>query len=111
MLPFEREVVDSLMSPALEPDERAAVLDYVDGALRAMPEHLRAGVVAESLLFDVYVRAGRALGRRGALADQVERWQNSPLDVIRQWVRLLHSLVLFAEHELAPAHAGLEAAR
>ena len=77
-----------------------------------MPEHLRAGVVAESILFDAYVRAGRALGRRRrALADQVEHWQNSPLDVIRQCVRLLHSLVLFAEHELAPAHAGLEAAR
>ena len=111
MLPFEREVVGSLMSPALEPDERAAVLDYVDGALRAMPEHLRAGVLAESLLFDAYVRAGRVLGRRGPLADRVERWQSSPVDVIRQWVRLLHSLVLFAEHELAPERAGLEASR
>ena len=109
MLPFEREVVGSLMSPALDEDERAAVADYVDGALRAMPEHLRAGVVAESLLFGAWVRAGRALGRRGTLADQVTRWQRSPVDVIRQWVRLLHSLVLFAEHELAPERAGLEA--
>jgi hypothetical protein len=110
MLPFEREVVGSLMSPALEPAERAAVLDYVDGALRAMPEHLRAGVVAESILFDATVRVGRALGRGGSLAEQVDRWQHSPVDVIRQWVRLLHSLVLFAEHELAPGHAGVGAA-
>ena len=109
MLRFEREVVGSLMSPALEADERAAVEAYVDGALRAMPEHLRAGVLAESLLFEAYVRAGRAFGRGGTIADHVERWKNSPLDVIRQWVRLLHSLVLFAEHELAPERAGVGA--
>ena len=33
----------------------------------------------------------------------VERWKASRFDPVRQYVRLLHSLVLFAEHELTPA--------
>jgi hypothetical protein len=31
------------------------------------------------------------------------RWKHSSIDPIRQYVRLLESLVLFAENELAPS--------
>lgn len=99
VLRFERQVVASLVTTP-DPGRRAAVEAYVDGALRAMPEHLRAGVVAESLLLGTWDRARRR-GSPGAVdLDPLER---SRIDVVRQYVRLLRSLVLFAENELAPA--------
>jgi hypothetical protein len=78
---------------------------YVDDSLRAMPEHLRAGMAAESILFGAWPRVQGALGRydRGSMNARVERWKASRFDPVRQYVRLLHSLVLFAEHELTPA--------
>jgi hypothetical protein len=33
---------------------------------------------------------------------RVARWKASRFDPVRQYVRLLQSLVLFAEHELTP---------
>ena len=107
MLWFEREVVATLVSPSLDNPQRSAVEAYVDESLRAMPEHLRAGVAAESLLFGAWPRVLRALGRldRHALDAKVEHWKASRFDLIRQYVRLLQSLVLFAEHELTPGAA------
>jgi hypothetical protein len=101
---FERQVVGALMSPTLDDAARAAVESYVDETLRSMPEHLRAGVVAESLLFGVRPRLEFALGRAAdaGVRSRVERWKTSRIDVVRQYVRLLQSLVLFAENELAP---------
>ena len=104
MLDFERRVVASLISSA-DPARRAAVEEFVDGSLRAMPEHLRAGVVAESIVLGAYARV-RAGGRApGAVetAAVVRRFDGSRLAPVRQYVRLLRSLVLFAEHELATA--------
>lgn len=107
MLWFEREVVATLVSPALDDQKRSAVATYVDESLRAMPEHLRAGVAAESLVFGAWPRLQGLLGRhdRATLAARLERWKASRIDVIRQYVRLLQSLVLFAEHELTPDKA------
>jgi hypothetical protein len=104
MLWFEREVVATLVSPTLDDRERSAVESYVDASLRAMPEHLRAGVAAESLAFGAWPRVQQLLGRldRAALDAKVERWKASRVDVIRQYVRLLQSLVVFAEYELTP---------
>ena len=92
------------MGPSLPPDARAEVMSYVDQTLRAMPEHLRAGVAAESILFGAGPWLAHALGRSGtaAVTRRVERWTTSRFDPLRQYVRLLHSLVLFAEHELVP---------
>ena len=102
MLRFEREVVRSLVT---SPDARlrSEVESYVDGCLRAMPEYLRAGVTAESVVLGAWagVRGRRTDGLRGQLDD----WDVSPIGVVRQYVRLLRSLVLFAECELAPAAA------
>ncbi|HSO95259.1 MAG TPA: hypothetical protein VLV81_04390 [Acidimicrobiia bacterium] len=104
MLWFERQIVATLMSPTTDDRWRPEVEAYVDGALRSMPEYLRAGVGAESLAFGAWPRLQRALGRLdpAALGQQVERWKTSRFDPVRQYVRLLQSLVLFAENELIP---------
>jgi hypothetical protein len=98
------------MDPHLDGPTRAAVEAYVDGTLRGMPEVLRAGVAAESLVFGAPARVARIFGRfdARALERQVEGWKTSRIDPIRQYVRLIQSLVLFAENELAPpvAHAS-----
>jgi hypothetical protein len=95
MLRFERHVVDALTETA-EPGERAAIASFVDGTLKAMPEHLRAGVVAESLGLGLW-----AMLRRTGAAQLVESLRESPIGLLRQYERLLGSLVLFAENELA----------
>jgi hypothetical protein len=104
---FERQVVRTLVSPALDEMTRVAVESYVDETLRSMPEHLRIGVAAESLLFGAVPRAQHVLRRLdGArLRERVVRWKSSPIDPVRQYVRLLQSLVLFAENELSPVPA------
>jgi hypothetical protein len=104
---FERQVVGALMSSTLDDRARIAVESYVDETLRSMPEHLRAGVLAESLLFGARPRLAHALGRadNAGLRARIDRWSTSRIDFVRQYVRLLHSLVLFAENELAPGAA------
>ena len=101
---LEREVVASLVSPNLGDEQRSAVERYVDDSLQSMPEHLRVGVAAESLLFGAWSRLQDALGRydRRSMDARVNRWKASRFDPVRQYVRLIQSLVLFAEHELAP---------
>ena len=110
MLWFEREVVGALTE---SPDQplRSSVESFVDGSLRDMPEHLRAGVAAESVLLGTYVAALRRAGRlpegdARALAAQLDRWEVSRIGVLRQYVRMMKSLVYFAENELAPAGAA-----
>ena len=107
MLWFERQVVGALMSSTLDDHARVAVEAYVNDTLASMPEHLRAGVLAESLLFGARPRLAHTLGRDDAarLRARIERWRTSRIDFVRQYVRLLHSLVLFGENELAPSAA------
>ena len=95
MLWFERHVVAALTETS-DPGQRAAIASFVDGTLAAMPEHLRAGVAAESLAFGAWTRLRR--GRPEAVVASLRR---SPVGLLRQYERLLGSLVLFAEHELA----------
>jgi hypothetical protein len=101
---FERQVVGALMSPTLDAGARSAVESYVATTLHSMPEHLRAGVAAESIVLGSWSwledRVGRLDDRR--LRKRVARWKSSSLDPVRQYFRLLHSLVVFAENELAP---------
>ena len=77
---------------------------YVDRSLRVMPEHLRLGVAAESLVLGAWPRLQHAVGRfdRGSLHGRIAGWKSSKIDPLRQYVRLLESLVLFAENELVP---------
>jgi hypothetical protein len=101
---FERQVVGALMSPHLDATARAAVESYVSETLHSMPEHLRLGVIAESIAlgFPSWIenRTGRLDPDR--VRTRVARWKASSIDPIRQYVRLLQSLVLFAENELLP---------
>ena len=104
MLWFERHVVGALVNPALDARQRAEVESYVDRSLHAMPEFLRAGVAAETIAFGALPRLQHAFGRLDdrRVHTRVARWKNSKLDPVRQYVRLLESLVIFAENELAP---------
>jgi hypothetical protein len=104
MLWLERRVVAQLISPTVSPAERPAIEDYVGGALQAMPDHLRAGVALESIAFGALVRLEDKLGgpSPGRLDRHLERWNASRISVVRQYVRMFRSLVLFAENELVP---------
>ena len=94
MLGFERKVVEAL-STTSDPQARAAVMAWVDGSLRAMPELLRAGVAVGSVALGAWATVTGAKGER--LIDALE---GSRLPPVRQHVRLLRSLVLFGDLEL-----------
>jgi hypothetical protein len=99
MLWFERQVVTTLTA-SLDEGLRAEIEAYVAETLRAMPEHLRAGMAAESLALGVWARLRGAGAGRSVPGASLDRLETSRLDPVRQYVRLLRSLVLFAEHEL-----------
>ncbi|MEN3272113.1 MAG: hypothetical protein V7636_874 [Actinomycetota bacterium] len=94
MLGFERRMVAALTTT---PDVavRAGVEGWVDDTLRDMPEHLRLGVVAQSVALGLWARV-----RGTDDASLVGSFERSPLWPVRAYVRLLRSLVLYAEHEL-----------
>jgi hypothetical protein len=103
MLWFEREVVAALVGSD-DPAVRSSVEAFVDGSLRDKPEHLRLGVAGESILLGGVAAALRALGRldgEGALRARLESWESGRIGVVRQYVRAMKSLVIFAENELA----------
>ncbi len=102
MLWLERQVVATL-SETVDPDRRAAVADYVDGVLRAMPEHLRLGVAGESVVLGAGAWIADRLGSSRSFGSRIEGWERSRIGPIRQYVRLLSSLVIFSSEELAPA--------
>ena len=110
MLWFERDAVGALIESS-DPRVASEVEAFVDGSLRDMPEHLRAGVIGESLLLGAYAAGLRAVGRLpaddpAALAELLDGWESSRIGVLRQYVRLLKSLVVFAENELTAGAAA-----
>jgi hypothetical protein len=111
MLWFEREVVGALDT---NPDQavRSSVEAFVDGSLRDMPEPIRVGVAAESILLGAYAKVQRARGRldERELAERLDAWERSPIGPLRNYVRMMKSLVLFAENEFAPADGKSERA-
>jgi hypothetical protein len=92
---FERQVVERLVTT---PDTRRRrdIESFVDGALHAMPEHLRASIAAASMVLGGWARVARPDKAR-----LVQSLDTSPIAPIRQYVRVFRSLVLFAEHEIA----------
>lgn len=96
MLKFERLVVGDLTTVA-DPELRSRVAAWVDGTLGDMPDGLRLGVAAESLLFSVWRAVRRPADVNGLLG-----WlDRSPVSLLRSYPRLFRSLVLFGELELA----------
>jgi hypothetical protein len=105
MLRFEREVVGALVGSD-DPAVRSSVEAFVDGSLRDKPEHLRLGVAGESVLLGTYVALHRALGRLAgdeSLRALLRSWETGRIGVVRQYVRAMKALVIFAENELASA--------
>ena len=100
MLSFRRRVVAALLT-RVEPERRTAAQAYVDGALAVMPEHLKLGVAADSVLLSVWAHAAHPFGTLTdeALLDLVDGWERSRIAPVRQYARLLGSLVIFAQNE------------
>lgn len=94
MLRFERHVVDRLVTTP-DPRRRNDITTFVEGSLRAMPEHLRVSIGAASVVLALW-----ALVFRPDDARIVRSLDHSPIPQIRQYARLFRSLVLFAEQEL-----------
>jgi hypothetical protein len=101
MLPYERRVVDALLSSD-DPARRTAVADHVGATLAAMPEHLRAGLVGETVLLTTWSAAKRR-GRPLAPAHELAWLEGHPIGLVQQWFRALRSLVLLAELEMLDA--------
>jgi hypothetical protein len=102
MLWFERQVVTTLTAD-IDEQHRPQVVAWVDAALAAMPEYLRVGVGTESLVLGAWPRLRSALGRfdQRDLQRYLGRIERNPIDPVRQYARLLSSLVLLAREELA----------
>ena len=100
MLWLERRVVAALAGPD---DQRTggAITEFVDTSLAAMPQHLRLGVVGESIGLGAYVvlRYGSNPSDHQIEA-AIAQWERHPIGVVRQYARLLSSLVIFAQQEL-----------
>ena len=94
MLWFERHVVEALVTTD-DVRRRRDIVAYVDGSIRAMPEHLRFAIGSASVLL-----GGAARVLRPDPARVVRLLDKSPIAPMRQYVRLFRSLVLFAENEL-----------
>lgn len=94
MLAFERQLVAALTT-ATDPEVRAGVERFVDGSLGDMPEFLRLGVTGESVVLGLLATVARREPRT-----VVQLLDRSPVALLRQYVRLFRSLVLFAELEL-----------
>jgi hypothetical protein len=107
MLWFEREVVGALVTTG-DGGVRSSVEAFVDGALRDMPEVLRAGVAGESVLLGAVAKVMAARGRLDAegINGLLDRLDGVPLPLLGQYPRLMRSLVLMAENELTAAKAS-----
>lgn len=103
MLWLERRVVTALAGPD---DDRTggAISEFVDTSFAAMPQHLRLGVVGESIMLGTYVRLRHGFDpNRAAILASIDQWEHNPIGVIRQYARLLSSLVIFAQQETIDA--------
>jgi len=93
-------MVGALTVPS-DPALRAGVERWVDDTLADMPEHLRFGVLAQSIVLGLWAKVRGTDDDAALLAS----FETSPLWPVRQYVRLLKGLVIFAEQELAEAAA------
>lgn len=97
---FTNRILDALMAP-LEPTQRGTTEAFIAGSLGDLPQHLKFGIAVDSILLETYTRAtnGGRIPDADTLRAVVARWESNPLTPIRQYARLLSSLVLFADQE------------
>jgi len=98
MLPLERTVVTAMLTTT-DPTQQREVVEFVGSRLTAMPAHLRAGMAGISVALATWSGARRLIGAGRSPSDVVSWLDDHPLGLVRQWVRALRSLVLFAEQE------------
>ena len=101
MVWLERRIVAALAGSD-DDASSGAITDFVDSSFRAMPAHLRFGVLVESVGLGAYVWL-RYLGNptAGQIRAALAGFERSPIGVIRQYPQLLASLVIFAQYERA----------
>jgi hypothetical protein len=92
VLGFERRVVGALTGDVASPD-RARIEAWVEVSLDDLPDVVRLGVRAQSIVLGLWYRTR---------PDEVlvARLQESPLWPVRGYLRAIRSLVLMARHEL-----------
>ena len=98
VLGFERRIVAALVDGA-DAGVREAVERWVDASLDDLPDHVRLGIRAQSIVLGAWYR-NRPDDALPALL------QASPLWPVRQYLRAIRSLVLMAQHELVPARVA-----
>lgn len=103
MLWLERRVVSALAGPD---DARTGggVSEFVETSLAAMPQHLRLGVAVESIGLGLLTRLRFGSDPSDeSIQRSIALWERAPIGVVRQYPRLMNSLVLFARYELPDA--------
>jgi len=106
MLWLERRAVTAIAG-ADDVRTRGAISEFVDSSLAAMPQHLRLGVAVESVGLGAWMRLRhRPDPAPEAVRRSLAGWEHSPVGVVRQYPRLLSSLVVFAQQELAESGPG-----
>lgn len=102
MLAYERRVVAALLDHT-GGTRTTQVTDYVDGALGAMPEVLRAGIAGLSLGLGTWSSIRRIVVGPRDPASEVAWLETHPVGLVRQWLRAIRSLVIFAHEETLEA--------
>ncbi len=104
MFRYERRVVAALLTTP-DPVQRQEVVAFVGGALGSMPEFLRLGIASLSVGLTAWDAVRRLVGLGRSGPDDVAWLKGHPVGLVRQWVRALQTLVLFAENEKMEAAA------
>ena len=95
MLGFERRVVAALTDD-VDSAARAQIEHWVEVSLDDLPDAVRLGIRAQSIVLGLWYRT-----RPDDVL--VDRLQESPLWPVRGYLRAIRSLVLMSKHELEPA--------
>ena len=98
MLSYERRVITALLTSS-DPAEERSISSYVGSSLAAMPEILRFGIAAISVALGAWSALRRLVGAGRSGPAEVAWLEAHPVGLVRQWVRALRSLVMFAEQE------------
>jgi len=103
MASFRSRIIEALLAP-LDPTQRGAAEAFVAGSLADLPQHLKIGIALDSVLLEALTRVthGGRIPDEATLRKLIATWESNPLTPIRQYARLLSSLVLFADEETRP---------
>ena len=102
-----RAIVDVFSETAglSSPEERQDAADFVLETHKHLPDHLRLGTRAATLLFDVAAlpRHGRPFNRLplAAREAQLRRWENAPIGAMRSLVAYYGGLATLSAHSVA----------